>query len=279
MSNQTGADATKNQAPNGTIVPAAPADEIGAAMERVMVLGDLSPLTPTQRSEYYMRVCQSVGLNPYTKPFAYIRLNNKLTLYALRDCADQLRRLRGISIEIVDRKLTDGFLSVHVRATDKDGRRDEDYGVVPVSATLAGEAGANLIMKCLTKAKRRVTLSICGLGLLDETEVATIAGAEIVDVEGRHLATVEAPPKRKSSAAAKRDGEYETTLKPLVLALENATGETECTAAWTANKHWLSTAPSRWFVLALEAYVIRMKDFGVDIDPDEHGQESLREAA
>ncbi len=257
-----------------------PPDDLGAAMERVMVSGDLSPLTPAQRSEYYMRVCQSVGLNPFTKPFAYIKLNNKLTLYALRDCADQLRRLRGISIEIVHRQLADGFLSVHVRATDKDGRKDEDYGVVAVGATLAGEAGANLIMKCLTKAKRRVTLSICGLGMLDETEVATIAGAEIMDAEGRHVATVEGPPpKRRSAAAAKRDGDYETTLKPLVLALENADGAIACTEAWTASKQWLSDAPSRWFALALEAYVVRMKDFGVEIDPEEHDQQKLREAA
>ena len=33
---------------------------------------------------------------------------------------------------------------------------------------------ANAIMKAETKAKRRVTLSICGLGMLDETELETI---------------------------------------------------------------------------------------------------------
>jgi hypothetical protein len=33
------------------------------------------------------------------------------------------------------------------------------------------------MMKAETKAKRRVTLSICGLGMLDETEVADIPGA------------------------------------------------------------------------------------------------------
>lgn len=154
--------------------------EAGAALERVMVNGDLSGLTPAQRSAYYMRVCESLGLNPLTKPFAYLKLNGKLVLYALRDCADQLRRQRGISIEIVDKKLTDGLLSVHVRATDKDGRRDEDVGVVPVAGKLQGEAGANLIMKAVTKAKRRVTLSIAGLGMLDETEVSSIPDAQVV---------------------------------------------------------------------------------------------------
>ena len=33
---------------------------------------------------------------------------------------------------------------------------------------------ANAFMKAETKAKRRVTLSICGLGILDETEIETI---------------------------------------------------------------------------------------------------------
>jgi hypothetical protein len=38
-------------------------------------------------------------------------------------------------------------------------------------------------MKAETKAKRRVTLSLVGLGLLDESELATIPNARIVDVD------------------------------------------------------------------------------------------------
>jgi hypothetical protein len=34
-------------------------------------------------------------------------------------------------------------------------------------------------MKCETKAKRRVTLSLAGLGWLDETEIATIPGVRV----------------------------------------------------------------------------------------------------
>ena len=37
-------------------------------------------------------------------------------------------------------------------------------------------------MKAETKAKRRVTLSICGLGILDESETDTMPGAVTVDV-------------------------------------------------------------------------------------------------
>src|SRR5215475_11754079 len=71
-------------------------------LEQVLIGGDLSGLTPQQRADYYGAVCRALGLNPLTKPFEYLTLNGKLRLYALRDCADQLRRLHGISIYITN---------------------------------------------------------------------------------------------------------------------------------------------------------------------------------
>jgi hypothetical protein len=44
---------------------------------------------------------------------------------------------------------------------------------------LSGEALANALMKAETKAKRRATLSICGLGMLDETEVEDVPGVRL----------------------------------------------------------------------------------------------------
>jgi hypothetical protein len=69
-----------------------------------------------------------------------------------------------------------GLLTVHVSATDKTGRKDEDYGVVSVQG-LSGEAASNAFMKAVTKAKRRVTLSISGLGFSDEEEIESITPA------------------------------------------------------------------------------------------------------
>ena len=69
-----------------------------ATIEDVLIRGDLSKLTEAQRTEYYMRVCHSLGLNPLTKPFDYLTLSGKLVLYAKRDAADQLRKINGISI-------------------------------------------------------------------------------------------------------------------------------------------------------------------------------------
>ena len=149
----------------------------GSIIEAVITKGDLAKLTPVERTQYYNEVCRSVGLNPFTRPFEFITLNGKLVLYARRECTDQLRRLNGISLEVVSREVSGDILTVHVRARDKTGRTDEDFGSVSIKG-LAGEALANAQMKGLTKGKRRVTLSISGLGFLDESEVEGIPAHE-----------------------------------------------------------------------------------------------------
>ena len=150
--------------------------QTSALLEQVVIQGDLSKLQPRERVEYYRRVCESVGLNPLTKPFEYITLNGKLRLYALRDATDQLRKINGVSIQIAAREIVEGCYIVTARATDKTSRQDEAIGAVPIDS-LKGEARSNAMMKAETKAKRRVTLSICGMGWLDESEVDSIPSA------------------------------------------------------------------------------------------------------
>lgn len=158
------------------------ADQQAALIEQVVVHGDLEKLSPAQRVQYYRAVCQSLGLNPLTKPFDYLRLNGKLVLYANRTCTDQLRATQRISISIVSREVIDDVYVVTARGTTPDGRTDEATGAVAI-AGLKGEARANAYMKAETKAKRRLTLSMVGLGWLDETEVETIPGAQKVQVD------------------------------------------------------------------------------------------------
>jgi hypothetical protein len=142
-------------------------------MEKVVIGGDLAELNAAQRAEYYTAVCRSLGLNPLTKPFEFLTLNGKLRLYALRDCADQFRRLHDISIYITNRERMGDIYIVTARAKDRTGREDESTGAMPLGS-LKGDALANALMKAETKVKRRVTLSIAGLGWLDETELETI---------------------------------------------------------------------------------------------------------
>src|SRR5262245_24677987 len=159
----------------------APAPSMAAAIERVLIQGDLSKLTPEQKVSYHNAVCQSVGLNPLTQPFEYITLSGKLRLYAKKDCTDQLRKLHDISVTIPARESIDGVYVVTARATMPGGRTDESTGAVPIE-NLKGDNKANAMMKAETKAKRRVTLSICGLGMLDESEVESVKGAVVEPV-------------------------------------------------------------------------------------------------
>lgn len=148
-----------------------------AIMERVLLAGDLSKLSTNDRLFYYSKVCESVGLNPLTRPFDYLVLNGKTVLYAKRDATDQLRRIHGVSVTIKARdRIEEGVYIVTANAKDKNGREDESTGAVNIKG-LAGDMLANALMKAETKAKRRVTLSICGLGMLDETEIETIPNA------------------------------------------------------------------------------------------------------
>jgi hypothetical protein len=149
-------------------------------MESVLLGGDLSKLSPAQRVGYYKSVCSSLGLNPLTKPFDYINLNGKLTLYARKDATEQLRKIHNVCIDDVDIVETEKQFVVKVKGHDKDGRTDVEVGVVN-KTDMRGDT-ANVQMKAVTKAKRRLTLSLCGLGWLDETEVQTIPDARPVAV-------------------------------------------------------------------------------------------------
>lgn len=153
-----------------------------ALIEQVVMKGDLSQLTPEQRVLHYRKVCESSGLNPFTNPFAYISLNGKLTLYAKKDCTEQLRKIHGVSIEDLEGVLVEDIYVVTAKARDKAGRIDQAKGAVVISG-LKGEAKANAIMKAETKAKRRVTLSICGMGWTDESEIDSIPNALPYDVD------------------------------------------------------------------------------------------------
>lgn len=146
-------------------------------LEKVVIGGDLKALTPQERLTFYRHTCESLGLNPLTKPFSYIILNGKLTLYANKDCTEQLRKRYEVSVTKMECDVTEGIYVVRSYMQDKTGRTDISIGAVPID-NVKGEARANAMMKCETKSKRRGTLSICGLGMLDETEVDSIPGAQ-----------------------------------------------------------------------------------------------------
>lgn len=220
-----------------------------SALEKVLLQGDLSALTSEQRITYYRELCASLDLNPLTKPFEYLELKGpggkvSLTLYTKKDCTDQLRNKRNVSCKIVSRETVEGVYIVTARASTPEGREEESIGAVPIQKEggrwttdngqkrfeadgtfipLRPEERANAMMKAETKAKRRATLSLFGLGFSDESEIDQIRGASTVSVDGsgsgRLLEADEGDSKVQSSAAP-----VATANRPIPEELELAIG-------------------------------------------------------
>ena len=147
-----------------------------AIIESIVTKGDLSGLNQVQKVQYYNYRCKQIGLDPSAKPFDLLNLSGKQVLYANAGATQQLCNIHRLSTQITSKERIDDIYVVGVRVTGADGRFSENQGAVHIGG-LRGDALANAILKCATKAVRRSVLSHCGLGMLDETEVETIADA------------------------------------------------------------------------------------------------------
>jgi len=143
----------------------------------IVINGDLAGLKPVDRVQYYNMLCERLGLDPLTRPCEYIKLQGKLVLYARREATEQLRRQFGVSVYKKETAEAGKVYIYTAYVRDRDGREDVGTGAVSMQ-DLTPEGVANAIMKAETKAKRRATLSICGLGMMDETEIADIPPEE-----------------------------------------------------------------------------------------------------
>lgn len=143
----------------------------------LILRGDLSGLSAEQKVAYYRGYCERLGLDPYTGPFQLLRLNGKDILYLSRSGAQQLNKMHGVSHAITSRRQDNeaGIYEVTSRATLPDGRHTESIGVASISG-MKGEQLCNAMMKAETKAKRRATLDLLGLGMLSEEEAISTGG-------------------------------------------------------------------------------------------------------
>lgn len=154
-------------------------------IESLILRGDISGLTSKQKVEFYKVYCERIGLDPTAQPFKILKLQGKETLYLDRSGAQQLNKLHRVSHQITSREKADDLYIVTARASSGE-RFTESIGAVNIKGFI-GDALANAMMKAETKAKRRATLDLLGLGILDETEVETIPKAEILNISGENI--------------------------------------------------------------------------------------------
>jgi hypothetical protein len=168
-----------------------------------LVTGDTSKLSPDQKVQLVRGVCEATGLDYRLSPFEFIKFQGKEIMYARKNAADQLVRVHSIKVTITDQAVVNDIRVVTCAAETKDGRHTEDVGAVNIKG-LAGDALANALMKAVTKAKRRTVLSICGLSMMDESELETLPGPVVYGVppiiDAKVDDTKPLPPKANAGA-------------------------------------------------------------------------------
>lgn len=225
-----------------------------AALESLVLRGDIAGLSPAQKVQHYLGMCRILGLDPATQPLAYLKLSGKEVLYVTRGATDRLAAMHGLNREIIDGpRVMDlaGTKLVYAvcRATLPGGRYETATATVPLTDPV------NVLMKAETKCKRRATLAILGLGLLDETETETIPGADVVE---------------PSAAPARPAVDISTSLDAIAAAGSCEAVVTAYNAAQAALRAQVSlddpeAAPHREAALALAAS--RMVDLGLSLPP------------
>jgi len=215
-------------------------DQQTSIANQLILQGDLSKLSANDKVRYYNGYCERMGLDPYTKPFDLLRLNGKEILYCTRSGTQQLNKLHKVSHTITSRDTNAeaGVYIVTSKATLPDGRCTESIGAVNI-AGLKGEMYANAIMKAETKAKRRATLDLLGLGVIDESEAESIPNASV----GALQTMVEAIPEMEVEVVEviETEAEEKLTIGRLAIAIKKASNIVELKAVYDANKHKIET--------------------------------------
>lgn len=167
-------------------------------LSQVVLNGDLSKLSPVQKVQYYQAFCERVGLDGATQPFKLLKLNGKEILYCDRSGTQQLSKKHSVSHTIKSREVINDCYVVTAQASTPDNRHTESIGAVSIMS-LKGDALCNAMMKAETKAKRRATLDLLGLGMLDESEIETIPNAQVQAIIEPHKETSPLPPSQRES--------------------------------------------------------------------------------
>ena len=205
---------------------------------QLILQGDLSKLSAGDKVRYYNGYCERMGLDPYTKPFDLLRLNGREVLYCTRSGTQQLNKLHKVSHLITSRdtNVDAGVYIVTSKASLPDGRCTESLGAVNI-AGLKGEAYANAIMKAETKAKRRATLDLLGLGVLDESEAESIPNATTVAIN----AMVEALPQMEVESVEVIEEDEQLSIGRLMISIKKAETIADLKSIYDSNKHKIET--------------------------------------
>lgn len=165
--------------------------------------GSLHLLQPTELAVWLAKLKNYLHLNPFTNSILlYSNPKGELFPYVTKDACAQLRVIREISVTQMSDPIYIPELktvTVKISGMTKKGRMEMALGSVSLENVVPQEF-ANHIMWAETKAHRRLTLSLSGLGLLADVEVhdmTEVTSYNAIDEPA------DAPKKDNSEAVAK----------------------------------------------------------------------------
>jgi hypothetical protein len=143
----------------------------------LMVTGNLAGMTMVQKAEFLGKLAEAEGIPAFPPPYVIIQdSQGKQKIVSTKSRAEALRNRDRISVKTSyfgpmrqGSEFNKDFWEAQVEASAPDGRVDTNVGIVFLG-NLSGEARSNKMMAALTKAQNRVTYSICGASMPDETE-------------------------------------------------------------------------------------------------------------
>lgn len=165
--------------------------------------GDLARLTGEERGVYLLQYCQTMGINPLSGAIQFLMLDGRLVIYATKSCTQQLASRDKVTVKTTEPKVVCGILMceavAEMRLPDGLIRTANNIGAVPWDDKMGAKEKCNAMMKVVTKAERRVILSICGLGIMDETELDTVERSRYKRVTGQNFDVLEQDPPEPQS--------------------------------------------------------------------------------
>lgn len=229
-----------------------------AVVESIVLRGDISGLGPRDRAAYYITMCERLGLDAYTKPFEFLRLNGKEIMYATRGATDQLARIHNVTRKIIDGPRVIDLAGTKLvycvcEASLPGGRAETSIATLPLTDP------AMVYMKAEAKAKRRATLGILALGMLDDAEVADIPAGSKAPGGGVDLSRANDPADEADVHDAEVD---EAPLAPFHAGLPGLADAAAGARLWHEHRAVLNAAHETDRRAAWDALVKRTVKFG-----------------
>ena len=161
--------------PDTTLATVSVPTSVPMAAVRAQLNNDWSGVSDQDKVKYCLALCKSLDIPTPLNPFKFIKLKGKDTLYAPKEAAELLAERNKLSVNITNKYLDrdSNIYVVEVRASTRDGRTIDNLAAMSMAGA-TGEDRCNRMMKCVSKATRRVVFSSVGLSVIDDDDKAAI---------------------------------------------------------------------------------------------------------